>query len=65
MFHKTYSGWGGLIRKKIGPLTRERKYTQSRGDKNHGKHNKQEITNFLKLTHLPFWQPIKGRNVKD
>lgn len=27
----------------------ERKYTQSRGDENHGEHNKQDITHFLKF----------------
>lgn len=31
------------------PYSPERKYAQPCGDKNHGKHDKQEITHFLKF----------------
>ena len=48
MIHKAYLEGEAPLERRLA-YSPERKYTQSCGDKNHGKHNKQEITNFLKL----------------
>lgn len=48
MTHKAYLEGVALSERRLA-YSPERKYTQSCGDENHGKHNKQEITHFLKL----------------